>query len=140
MNQMSVHSAPKIHQISQAADPKRGIIDAAGDLKSIEVFSDLVLIGTYIRSEKTVSGKLILPKEYLEEDEHQSKTGLVLKAGPLAYGDWEDDVSRGTNATLHTWVAFAIKDTWPCQVNGAPCRFVPYDKLRARLSDPRMVF
>lgn len=137
---MPVLSAPKIQQISQAIDPKQGIIEAAGDLSSVDVFSDLVLIGTYIRSEKTNSGKLILPKEYLEEDEHQSKTGLVLKVGPLAYGDWEDDATRGTNATLHTWVAFAIKDTWPCQVNGTPCRFVPYEKLRARLADPRMIF
>ncbi len=137
---MPVLSAPKIQQISQSADPKQGIIRAVGDLSGVDVFSDLVLIGTYIRSEKTGSGKLILPKEYLEEDEHQSKTGLVLKSGPLAYGDWEDDDARGKNATLHTWVAFAIKDTWPCQINGAPCRFVPYDKLRARLNDPKTVF
>lgn len=135
---MPVLSAPKIQQISQAIDPKQGIIEAAGDLSDVDVFSDLVLIGTYIRSEK--KGSLILPKEYLEEDEHQSKTGLVLKVGPLAYGDWEDDDVRGKNATIHTWVAFAIKDTWPCQVNGAPCRFVPYEKLRARLKNPAMIF
>lgn len=139
---MSVHSAPKIAQIIQAKDPKQAIIDAVGDLSKQEVFSDLVLIGTYIRSEKaaTASGKLILPKEYLEEDEHQSKTGLILKTGPLAYADWEDDATRGQNAKLHTWVVFAIKDTWPIQVNGAPCRIVPYDKLRMRVTRPDLVY
>lgn len=137
---MPVLSAPKIEQISQARDPKKGITDAVGDLSGVEVFSDLVLIGTYIRNEKTASGKLLLPKEYLQEDEHQSKVGLVLKAGPLAYGDWEDPQSQGQNAKPNTWVVFAIKDTWPVQINGAPCRFVPYDKLRARLDDPKAVF
>ena len=47
---------------------------------------------------------------------------------------------RGKNATPHTWVVFAIKDTWPIQVNGVACRVVPYDKLRMRLVDPTAVF
>lgn len=137
---MPVHSAPKIEMISQAADQKKAIIAAVGDLSKQDVFADLVLVGTYIRHEKTASGKLLLPKEYLQEDEHQSKVGLVLKSGPIAFADWEDDESRGKNAIVHTWVVFAIKDTWPVQINGAPCRFVPYDKLRMRLTDPTLVF
>lgn len=136
---MPVQSAQKIEQISQAKDPKRGIIDAVGDVSGVEVLTDLVLVGTFIRSEKRESG-LILPKEHLQEDEFQGKVGLVLKAGPLAFGDWEDDAERGQNAKPHSWVVFAIKDTWPCQINGVPCRVVPYDKLRMRINDPKMVF
>lgn len=136
---MSVHSANKIEQISQSSDPKAAIIKAVGDLNKQEVFSDLVLVGTYIRNEKT-SGGIIRPSEVLKEDEYQGKVGLVLKKGPLAYADWEDDETRGKSAQLHTWVVFAIKDTWPVQINGAPCRFVPYDKLRMRLTDPSLVF
>lgn len=136
---MPVVSASKIEQISQAADPKKGILQAVGDVSGVDVLTDLVLVGTFIRSEKRASG-LLLPKEHLQEDEFQGKVGLVLKAGPLAYGEWEDDAERGKNATLHTWVVFAIKDTWPIQVNGVACRVVPYDKLRMRLNNPTMVF
>lgn len=136
---MSVHSAPKIELISQSANPKVATIAALGDLSNVDVFSDLVLVATFIRNEKTAGG-IIRPKETVQEDEYQGKTGLVVKAGPLAYSDWEDDASRGHNAELHTWVIFAIKDGWPVQVNGVACRFIPYEKLRARVVDPTTVF
>lgn len=137
---MPVHSAPKIAQIIQENDPKKAILKAVGDISNQEVFADLVLIGTYIRPEKSKTSSIILPKEYLEEDEHQSKVGLVLKKGPLAFADWEDENSAGQNAQENTWVVFAIKDTWAVQINGAPCRFVPYEKLRMRITDPSIVF
>lgn len=136
---MPVASATKIEQISRGKDPKRAIIDAIGDVRGVDVLSDLVLVGTFIRNEKTKAG-LILPKEYLQEDEYQGKVGLVLKAGPLAYGDWEEEEERGQNAKLCSWVVFAIKDTWPFQLNQVACRVVPYDKIRMRVSDPTMVF
>ena len=136
---MTVANASKIEQISRAADPKSGILEAVGDVSGVDVLTDLVLVGTFIRSEKRASG-LLLPTQHLQEDEFQGKVGLVLKAGPLAYGDWEDDAERGKNATLNTWVVFAIKDTWPLQINGVACRVVPYDKLRMRISNPTMVF
>lgn len=136
---MTVASASKIEQISQSKDKRRGIIDAVGDLSEVEVLTDLVLVGTYIRDEKRASG-LILPQENLKEDEFQGKVGLVLKKGPLASGDWEEGDEIGQNAKLHSWVVFAIKDTWPLQINGVACRVVPYDKLRMRIADPKMVF
>lgn len=136
---MTIASASKIEQISQARDKRKGIIDAIGDLSGVDLCTDLVLVGTYIRDEKRASG-LILPQDTLKEDEFQGKVGLVLKAGPLAYGEWEEGDERGQNAKLHTWVVFAIKDTWPLQINGVACRVVPYDKLRMRVPDPKMVF
>ena len=136
---MSIASASKIEFISQSRDKRKAIIEAVGDLSSVEVFSDLVLVGTYIEDEKT-SGGIIKPKETVQESEFQGKVGLVMKAGPLAYGDWEDDTERGMNAKPHTWVVFAIKDTWPLQVNKTACRVVPYEKLRMRVDDPAMIF
>lgn len=134
-----IMSAKKIAEISQAADPKSAIIKAVGDLSRQDVFSDLVLVGTYIRHEKTAGG-IIRPIENVQEDEFQGKIGLVLKTGPLAFTDWESPDERGQNAKLHTWVVYAVKDSWPVQINGAPCRFVPYDKLRMRLTDPNILF
>ena len=136
---MSVASASKIEQISQSSDPRAAIIRAVGDLSGARVTADLVLLGTYIRNEKTAGG-IIRPQENLKEDEYQGKVGLVLKKGPLAYADWEDDAERGQSAELHTWVVYAIKDAWPVQINGTACRFIPYDKIRMQITDPSMVF
>ena len=134
-----VLSASKIEQISQATDPKKAILAAVGDLSGMDVFVDLVLVGTYIRPEKTAGG-IIRPKDVVAEDEYQGKVGLVLKSGPIAFGDWEDPAEQGGNAEPGTWVVYAIKDGWPVQINGVACRYIPYDKLRARVEDPKMVF
>jgi len=136
---MAIASASKIEQISQASNPREAIIVAVGDLSGAKVAADLVLLGTYIRNEKTAGG-IIRPTEVLKEDEYQGKVGLVLKTGPMAYADWEDDATRGQMAQLHTWVVYAIKDAWPVQINGTACRFVPYDKIRMQTPTPQMVF
>lgn len=134
-----VLSASKIEQIAQASDPKKGILAAIGDLSGMDVAADLVLIGTFIRPEKTAGG-VIRPKENIQEDEFQGKSGLVLKTGPIAYADWEDPAERGQMAEVGAWAVFAIKDGWPVQINGVACRFVPYDKIRANVVNPAMVF
>lgn len=136
---MAIASATTIEQISRAADPMQAIIKAVGDLSGTKVAADLVLLGTYIRNEKTAGG-IIRPTETLKEDEYQGKVGLVLRNGPLAYGDWEGEGERGQMAQLHTWVVYAIKDAWPVQINGTACRFIPYDKIRMQVSNPAMVF
>jgi hypothetical protein len=134
-----VLSASTIEKIAQAADPKQAIITAIGDLSGMRVAGDLVLVGTYIRPEKTTGG-IIRPREVIQEDEWQGKVGLVLKTGPLAYADWEDDPEKGSMAEPGGWVVYAIKDGWPVQINGVACRYVPYEKIRARVDNPAMVF
>lgn len=136
---MPVASASKIEQISQSSNPKAAIIKAVGDISDTIVASDLVLLGTYIRNEKTAGG-IIRPTDNVKEDEYQGKVGLVLKTGPIAYGDWEDEAERGQMAELHTWVVYQIKDAWPIQLNGTACRCIPYEKIRMQIPEPSMVF
>lgn len=140
---MGTSHAAKVTDISQAIaagkSPKQAIIEAIGPLDGVEVLSDLVLVGTYIRSERRASG-IILPKESVGEDEFQSKAGLVLKCGPLAFAEWEENDEIGQNAKLHTWVIYAIKDGWGLTINGTPCRLVPYEKIRMRVTDPTIVY
>jgi hypothetical protein len=136
---MPIRSAPKILAISQAKDQKQAIIDAVGDLSGIDVFSDLVLVGTYIEPEMTAGG-IYRPVEVLQDSEHQGKVGLVLKKGPIACADWEDDASLGQNAKLHTWVLYQAANTWKFQLNGVACSIIPYERLRLRVDDPAKVF
>ena len=124
--------AVKAADIAQSQDPAAAIREAVGDLTHVEVNSDLVLVGTFIRHEK-IRG-IIRPD--VVEDEHQGKCGLVLKCGPYAYGDWELPEHRGENAPIGAWVVFQIKDAWPLQLNGAPVRLVPYERLRLRVPIP----
>jgi co-chaperonin GroES (HSP10) len=127
---MSLVSASKIQSISQAKDPKQAILEAVGDLSKEIVLWDLVLIGTYVRPEKT-SGGIIRPLDNVQEDVYQSKTGVVLKLGI----DVEEPVYG-----LGDWVVYSIKDGWAVTVNGTPCRLVPYDRIRMKISDPGVVF
>ncbi len=136
---MSIAVAKKLEVLSQATDPRMAIIKAVGDLTDQKVFSDMVLVGTYIRNEKT-SGGIIMPKDTVAEDIWQGKVGLVLKAGPLAYAEWETDEERGKAAQIGTWVVYAIKDGWGITLNGTPCRLIPYERIRMRITDPSMVF
>lgn len=133
---MLIAKAPKIAEMAKADDPKQGILKAIGDIGPYEVLGDLVLVGTFVRNE--VIRGIIRPD--VEDDEHQGKVGLVLMRGPYAYADWEPVDERGDSARLGTWVVFARYASWPLQINGAPCRLVPYDKLRMRISDPNLVF
>ena len=136
---MPIASATSIEKISQAKDPKAAILAAVGDISEFKIASDLVLLGTFIRNEKTIGG-IILPTDNLKEDEFQGKVGLVLKRGPIAYSDWEQGDEIGQMARLHTWVVYQIKDAWPCQINGTACRMIAYDKIRAVTPRPAMVF
>lgn len=136
---MSIAVAKKLEVLSQAANPRMAIIKAVGDLTEQKVFSDMVLVGTYIRNEKT-SGGIIRPTDNVAEDIWQGKVGLVLKAGPLAYADWETDEQKGQAAQIGTWVVYAIKDGWGIELNGTPCRLIPYERIRMRITDPTMVF
>lgn len=127
---MPVINAQKIQDISQAANPKLAIIKAAGDLSREIVLYDLVLVGTYIRPEKT-SGGIIRPLENVQEDQFQGKTGLVLKIG--------EEVTKPV-VSIGDWVVYSIKDGWAVTVNGAPCRLVPHDRIRMVTSNPDVVF
>jgi hypothetical protein len=114
-------------------------LEAIGDLDKEEIFGDLVLIGTFIRHEKTPGG-IIRPGDNVKEDEWQGKVGLVLKKGPLAWSEWESEEERGSNARIASWVVFAVKDGWQFQINDVPCRLIPYERIRMRISDPNLVF
>ena len=77
-----------VEAISTAKDPKKAIPELVGNLDGIEVIGDMVLVGIYIRPEKTAGG-IIRPTINKQEDVWQGKVGLVLKWGPDAFIDPE---------------------------------------------------
>jgi len=115
--------------IAASVNPKLDIINLVGDLSKEEVLYDLVLVGTYFRPEKTAGG-IIRPQENVQEDQWQSKTGLVLKMGPEA----DDKVQVGD------WVVYSVSDGWALSVNEYPCRLVPSNCIRMKVSKPEIAF
>lgn len=127
-------TAKKIQQISEARDPKQGILDAIGDISGIEICSDLVLLGTYIAPNRI--GSILLTDKSVGEDEFQGKLGLVLKMGPLAF-QYED--YGGPEIKVGDWVAFNVGDAKALTVNETPCRILRDDQIKMRIADPHKV-
>jgi co-chaperonin GroES (HSP10) len=120
-----------IEKIAQSKDPKRAIQTAVGDLSGCQIRADLVLVGIYIRPDKT-SGGIYLSTDTLKEDQYQGKVGVVLKLGPDAHGT-EPELSLGD------WVVFDVKDGWSVYYNQVACRAVPYERIRMIVDNPLAV-
>ena len=136
---MAVVFSRKIEQLSRATDPKKGIIEAAGDLSGIEIMFNHILVGTYIRPERTAGG-IIRPTENLKEDEYQGKVGLILKKGPMAFLDDDSNQFHGQNIEVGDWIVYRIGDGWSIHINGSPCRVLADNSIRMKIQKPDLVF
>jgi hypothetical protein len=130
------------NKIATAADPKRAIQEAVGDLSDIHLTKDDVLLGTYFRPEKTAGG-IIRPDTDVSEDAWQGKVGLILKIGPLGFvstPDYEFVWDEHGPFKVGDWVVYKIGDTWPLSIRGFPCRVVRDVNARIRTKDPNIIF
>lgn len=135
-----------LREIAAAADPKKAIFSAVGDLDDYDVFHNLVLVATFIQSEKTKGG-VYLPDKALAEDRYQGKVGLVLKAGPGAFKD--DTVVKfyGVTVKRGDWVIYRPSDGVEQFVrdlntpgSGISCRLLEDAHLKGRVADPAMIY
>lgn len=124
-------------------DPlKRKIIDEAGDLSGYEIAHNELLCAIFLRDEMTPGG-IVLPHQNLKEDLYQAKAHLVLKMGPGC-------IFKNLDIKVHDWVVVKPSDAWSIFINTkphileindfVPCRMVFDDMIRAKISDPRMVW
>jgi co-chaperonin GroES (HSP10) len=105
-------------------DPKTAIWDdCKAHLDKIEVLGARVLVGVYVRPEKTKSG-LILTSNTRKEDTYQGKVGLVLALGPIAF---EDDPTHRFGAVkprVGDWVVYNVGDTFGMEMGERRVRCV----------------
>jgi co-chaperonin GroES (HSP10) len=127
-----------IEAISTSDYPKTTIQELAGDLDDIELIGDRVLIGIYMRPEKT-SGGIIRPTANKEEDVWQGKVGLVLKWGPDAFRDPETGDYYEQRVEVGEWGVFFIGDGKPIQINQMPCRIVRDSSFVAKIKNPMSI-
>lgn len=127
-----------IDAISTASDPKKVIWDLVGDLSEIQVGGDQVLVGVYVRPEKTRGG-IIRPDMNKEEDIWQGKVGLVLKWGQEAFQDTNDYHFNGWKAEVNEWCIFKVGDTWIVKIRDCLCRMVRDVDIKMIVKDPTVV-
>ena len=137
-----------LRAISQAAnaDPRQALLDSAGPMTDYEIFHNLILVATYVPSEKI--GSIIVPDRTLLENRFQGKMGLVLKLGPLAFKD--DDVARfgGVELEVGDWVLYRpsdgielfIKDHMGLANDGLACRLIEDSLIKGRVTDPSLIY
>ena len=118
---------------------------AFGDVSQIEVFGDQILVMSFAEPERTAGG-IIKPDKALDEARFQGKAGLVIAMGPQAF---EDDAALrfgGQRVAVNDWVltrpsdGLEIAKVCDDKRSAVSCRLFRDVSIRARLSDPRLVW
>lgn len=137
---------------SAGFDPKQDILDKLGDISSVEIAQNEVLLAIYRRPEQTPGGIYLTPKD-LNEDRYQGKVGLVIKIGSACRfqrTDAQTGAIYGLDIQLHDWVVVRTSDTWTLDLNSdakalqlkdfVACRLAYDDQIRMRVPNPGMVY
>lgn len=121
-------------------DPAQVIWDKLNNrLAEVRVFGNQVLIGVYLRPEKTKSGLYISDKTR-QEDQWQGKAGLVLKMGDKAFVS-DENYDFGTDKVeVGDWVVIFVGDGHKLDINGQLCRMVEDQHIRLKIPAPDLVW
>ena len=128
-------SRTMVHKV----DPADDILEKIGDLSGFEVMHNDVLIGIYMRPEKTKSG-IILSDKTRQEDEYQGKAGLVLKKGPLAFVSDENFDFKNQNVEIGDWISIWVSDGRKIMIRDVLCRMVEDRHIRLKIPAPDLVY
>lgn len=120
-------------------DPKAKILAEVGSLDSVQLFNNEVLVGVYLRPQKTKSG-LYLSDKTTDEDRFQSKVGLLLKTGPKAFEPNAEGWFEGEEFLLNDWLVFRPSDGWAITVHGVLCRIMKDVQIKGRVQNPDEVW
>ena len=120
-------------------DPADSIRTEMGDISSVEVFNNQLLVAVYIRPQKTKSG-IILTSQTTDEYRFQSKIGLVVKKGPQAFKDASGEWFSGIEINEGDWIVFRPSDGWSITVNNVLCRMIEDVNIKGRVDQPDRVW
>lgn len=136
---MGVVTARKTASLALATDPKAALQEAVGDLGGYDIFHNQILVAIYVRPETTAGG-IIRPGKNVDEDEYQGKVGLVVKVGPTAFLDSEDQDFQGQSLNTGDWVVFRTGDGWQLTIRDTACRILTDRTIRLRIKNPGDIF
>ena len=137
---VSVGVSNVLHTMQHDVDPAKVVLGKVGDISQLELFGVQVLVGTYLRPEKTAGGLFVTDK-LRDEDLYQGKVGLVLKVADGAFvdGDAADTKFHGKSVKPGDWIFYSVQDGWSLSVNGHHCRILEDVHVRGRIPNVDMV-
>lgn len=115
------------------------ILASIGEIDKIDVFHNLVLVGIYIRPERTAGG-IILTQKTRDEDRWQGNAGIVLKKGPQAFVDDHRTAFGGKTVEPGDCVIFRVSDGLSIDINGVHCRLIEDIHVRGTVASPEIVW
>lgn len=123
-------------QIGAKTDKKTGAITIPG----IHLKQNHVLVGVYMRPDKTKSG-LYLSDQTRKEDEHQGKAALVLALGPSAFvSDEEREFLPEQISKVGDWVSLWVQDGRKINIRGQICRVIADQDIWVGTDEPDSIF
>ena len=125
--------------MDHAVDPKQKLLEDIGDISSVEIFNNQILVAVYVRPQKTKSG-IYLSDQSREEDKIQGKVGLVVKKGPSAFVDEANEWFKDVSVEVNDWVVFRPSDGWSITVNNVLCRMIDDTAIRGKVDAPDRVW
>lgn len=125
-------------KINHAEDPAQKLVKELGDLSSVELFNNQILVAVYIRPTTTIVGgkEFFLTDNTVDEDRYQSKVGLLVKKGPAAFDDKTGEWFAGENFDLNDWLVFRPSDGWSITIHGVLCRVLSDTQVKMRVKYP----
>lgn len=136
-------------KIGLGQDARETLIESIGpqNIAEFEPFHNLILVGTYVRSDKSKGGIIIGADRTRQEDRFQGKIGLVLKVGPMAFKD--DNVNKfgGLKVTPGDWIMYRTSDAQEfffvdrkTGLDGTSARLLEDVHVKARVTDPELIY
>ena len=135
-------------QMKHDIDPAKIILDKVGNLKGFELFGNQVLVGVYLRPDKSKDIKrddgtvtnLYIPDQTRVEDRYQGKASLVLAKGPSAFVSDTNYSFNGQSVEVGDWIAIFVSDGRQIQINGQLCRIVEDQHVRLKIPAPDLIY
>lgn len=110
-----------------------------GQIPGFELLGNRVLVGIYMRPEKTKSG-IFLGEQTRAEDRHQGKAMVVLAKGPSAFVSDAHFDFHDQKLDVGDWCMVFVSTGISCSVNGQPCRVVRDQDIAMRIPAPDLVY
>lgn len=128
--------------IHHEEDPRTKLLRELGDISSIEIFNNQVLVATYIRPKTAMLGGKIfeLTDKTVDEDQYQSKVGLILKAGSAAFYDPNGVWFQDAKPEVGDWIIFRNSDGWKTTIRKKECKMLSDVSVRGRVQHPDDVY
>jgi co-chaperonin GroES (HSP10) len=132
--------------MEHAVDPRDELRAKVGmSLDDVAISANNVLVAVYKRPEKTAGG-IILTDQNRDEDNYQSKIGLVLKVGPTAFDYDPTDDQWGfqfLDVREGDWIIFRPSEGWALDLKGnetVRCRMLADTAIKGKVLNPDRVW